>query len=111
MAVEDWSSVASENTTIDGTNIDEGCPPGGLNNAIRSVMAAVRVMYNNLPNVSTLMPKAGGVFSGTQPTYTGRGAYLHSNDSANASGQVYYLTTGTPLPTSPVNGMVVFFYS
>ncbi|MXO72865.1 phage tail protein [Alteraurantiacibacter buctensis] len=42
MAVSDWSSTASSNTTIDGVNIAEGCSPAGLNNAIRSIMAAVK---------------------------------------------------------------------
>jgi phage-related tail fiber protein len=42
MAVLDWSSTASSNTTIDGVNIAEGCSPAGLNNAIRSIMAAVK---------------------------------------------------------------------
>lgn len=111
MAVSDWSTTASANNTIDGTNIAEGCPPAGLNNAIRSVMASVRVMYDNLPSTGTLMPKAGGVFSGTQPIYTGRGAYLHHNDSANVSGRIYWLPTGSALPTSPANGDVVFFYA
>lgn len=42
MAVSDWSSTAGSNTTIDGVNIAEGCSPAGLNNAIRSIMAAVK---------------------------------------------------------------------
>lgn len=42
MAVSDWSTTASSNTTIDGTNIAEGCSPAGINNAIRSIMAAVK---------------------------------------------------------------------
>lgn len=42
MAVSDWSSTASSNTTIDGVNIAEGCSPAGINNAIRSIMAAVK---------------------------------------------------------------------
>src|SRR3546814_3350750 len=38
----DWSSSASSNTTVDGININTGCPAGNVDNAIRSVMALIR---------------------------------------------------------------------
>lgn len=38
MSVTDYSKTASSNTTIDSTDISEGCSPAGINNAIRSVM-------------------------------------------------------------------------
>lgn len=41
MAVEDWSTTAGSNTSIDGTNIAENCPPGNINNAIRAIMANI----------------------------------------------------------------------
>lgn len=41
MAVKDWSTTAASNTAIDGINIAEGCPPSGINDAIRAVMANV----------------------------------------------------------------------
>lgn len=47
MAISDWDSTASNNTNIDGVNIAENCPPGGINNAIRSIMAAVRAAISN----------------------------------------------------------------
>jgi microcystin-dependent protein len=40
--VSDWSAVADENTTVDGINIAEHCPAKNMNNAIRSVMAALK---------------------------------------------------------------------
>jgi hypothetical protein len=40
--VSDWSAVADENTTVDGINIAEHCPAKNINNAIRSVMAALK---------------------------------------------------------------------
>ena len=42
MPVQDWSSTADENTSIDGINIAEHCPAKNINNAIRSVMASVK---------------------------------------------------------------------
>lgn len=39
MPLADYDSTAANNTAISGTNIAEGCPPGGVNNAIRQIMA------------------------------------------------------------------------
>lgn len=48
MAVSDWSAVADENTSIDGINIAEHCPAKNINNAIRSVMAALKTKCDAL---------------------------------------------------------------
>jgi len=45
MAVSDWSTTASSNTSIDGTNIAEGCPAGNANDGLRKIMANVRAMF------------------------------------------------------------------
>jgi len=42
--VSEWSSTPSNNTDIGGINIDEGCAPSGINNAIRELMAQVKDM-------------------------------------------------------------------
>ena len=42
MAVSDYHVNPDENTTISGINIAEGCPPSGINNAIRQLMADIR---------------------------------------------------------------------
>lgn len=99
MAVSDYSSTPASNTAISGINIAENCSPANINNAIRQIMADVRVMYNDLPDTSVLQTKAAAVFSGTQPTYDGRGAYLHHNNSANASGRVFIQASGGAAPT------------
>ena len=111
MAVTDYSITPGSNTTISSINVAEGCPPGNLNNAFRQIMADVRVMYDNLPSVAGLAPLTGAVFTGTQPIYSGRGAFLHNADSANSSGRVSILPTGSSNPTSPANGDIVFFYT
>lgn len=41
MGITDYSTTAASNTTINGVNIDEGCNPGGINNAIREIMADI----------------------------------------------------------------------
>ena len=42
MAVKDYNTNPDLNTTISGINIAEGCPPSGINNAIRQLMADVK---------------------------------------------------------------------
>ena len=42
MAVNDYNTNPDLNTTISGINIAEGCPPSGINNAIRQLMADVK---------------------------------------------------------------------
>lgn len=111
MAVSDYSTTPGSNTTISGINIAEGCPPANINNAIRQVMADVKGAFDAVPDVSGKLNAAGGVFTGTQPIYTGRGAYLHHIDSANVSGRISILTTGSANPTSPSNGDFAFFYT
>lgn len=43
-SVTDWSPNPDLNGDIDGLNIAEQCPPSGINNAIRSVMAQVAAL-------------------------------------------------------------------
>lgn len=104
MAVSDYSTTPASNTAISGINIDEGCAPGGLNGALRQMMADVRVMYNNLPSTAGYMPTAGGTFSGTQPIYTGRGAYAHHNSAAFTSFRVFTQATGGAVPSGMLPG-------
>jgi hypothetical protein len=39
-SVWDWNTNPNNNATIDGAAVSEGCAPSGINNAIRSLMAA-----------------------------------------------------------------------
>lgn len=110
MAISDYNTDPSLNKTISGINIDEFCPPGNLNNAVRQIMADVKFKFDSLPVVTGKVDASGGVFSGTQPIYSGRGAMLHHNSATNASGRVYVLADGSANPTSPANGDMVFFY-
>lgn len=111
MAVSDWFTTQAANITIDGTNIDENCPPGNMNFMGRAIMASVRVMYDNLPSIATLMPKIGGTFSGTQPIFLAEGAFLHHASASNASGKMSLLPTGSARPASPANGDIVFYHA
>lgn len=46
MSVSTYSTTPSANTSINGINIDEGCAPGNINNAIRQQMADTRGFWN-----------------------------------------------------------------
>ena len=57
--VSEWDSTASGNTDINGININEGCPPSTINNAIREAMAQVKDLVDgssgdSLTNSGTL---------------------------------------------------------
>ena len=109
MAVQDYSTDPNQNTTISGINIGEGMPPANVNNAMRQMMADIRVFYNGIPVTDIFATKDAAVFEGTQPKYTGRGAMLHHNDPNNTSARVFILAEGSPNPTSPANGDIVCF--
>jgi hypothetical protein len=40
--ISEYDVVAANNTDVDGINIAESCPPSGINNAIREVMAHLK---------------------------------------------------------------------
>lgn len=48
MSVSDYSTDPDLNTTISGINIAEGCPPSGINDAIRQLMADVKAKTDTL---------------------------------------------------------------
>ena len=43
MGFSDYNSNPDLNVSISGVNIGEGCPPSGINNAIRQIMADAKV--------------------------------------------------------------------
>jgi hypothetical protein len=60
--ISDYSSTsagAGLNTDIAGINIDEGCPPSGINNAIRTLMAQVKDLQSGASG-DTIPLTAGG---------------------------------------------------
>ena len=109
MSFASYSATPSANSSIAGTNVAENCAPANINDAIRQLMADGRALNDALPDLSTVVPKTGGVFTGN-PTFTGAGGYLYNAASAQPGGAVYVLPTGTALPSSPAEGTFVFFY-
>ena len=58
------SAGANLNTDIAGINIDEGCAPSGINNAIRTLMAQIRDLQSGVSGDS-IPVAAGGTGSNT----------------------------------------------
>lgn len=43
--ISEYSTTAASNTDINSINIDEGCAPSGINDAIRTLMAQMAALY------------------------------------------------------------------
>ncbi len=108
-----WSTTPASNTTVDGISIAEGCSPGNLNGADRAIMAGVKELADDVTalsaGLSAYMPKAAGTFSGTQPIYTGEGAFLHNAGSSYTSGKVTFLTEGSSNPSGNSGDIAIFY--
>ena len=62
--ISEYSSTANSNTDIAGINIDEGCAPSGINNAIRTLMAQLKDWQAGTSGDYTAV-SAGGTGVGT----------------------------------------------
>ena len=95
MAVKDYKTNPDENTTISDINIAEGCPPSGINNAIRQLMADVKQNSDDqrteFSKVMTGATASAPGTSGNVPApqagdqnrpLTGKGKYAESIDCA-----------------------------
>jgi hypothetical protein len=111
MSVSSWSTNPALNVTVNGVNIAENCPPGNLNDAARAIMAGVATLRDSIPSTAGFAPLTGAVFTGTQPRYTGAGAYLFNASTADTSGRVHRLAEGSALPSGASNGDIVFFFT
>lgn len=107
-SASEFSTTPGDNTTIGGVNVAEDCAPSGLNDAIRYLAATARDSYDRIGDPTTLMPKAGGTFTGDIGR-SGRGGFLHHANGAQTSGQFYILPEGTARPTA-AEGVMVLYY-
>jgi len=86
------SAGAALNTDIANINIDEGCAPSGINNAIRALMAQVKDLQSGASG-DTIPVLAGGTGGANATT-------ARSNLSAAASGANSDITSLTGLTTA-----------
>ena len=110
MSFRDYSTTPGSNTTIAGINIAENCNPNGINNAIRQVMADGRDLADDVDaiDISGKANLNAPVFTG-QPTYTGRGAFIHHSNAANASGRIFVQASGAATPTMSNGDILALF--
>lgn len=80
MSVSDYNSDPDLNTTISGINIAEGCPPSGINNAIRQMMADVKDLDGDIVHKSGSETVSGAkTFSAKiSDTSTGGASFEHA---------------------------------
>ncbi len=50
MGVEDWSTTASQNTSVGDVSISEGCSAKNINNGLRQMMADIKAWIEAYPN-------------------------------------------------------------
>jgi hypothetical protein len=108
MSVTDYSKTASSNTSIDSTDISEGCSPAGINNAIRSVMKDIAEVVDGTTAMTAFavdnLKLDGNTLSSTDtngditldPNGTGNvviGNYEFDADQTVGSGQDEYILT------------------
>ena len=111
MSFSDYSTTPANNTSIGGVSIAEGCAAGNLNDAVRQLAADGKALSDTVDDidVSNLMPKSGGAFSG-QITRQGRGGFIHHANATQSGGKVSILATGSSRPSNPSEGDMVFYY-
>jgi hypothetical protein len=52
--VTEWDATASNNTVVADINIAEACPPSGINNALREIMAQIKAVDAGTQALTTL---------------------------------------------------------
>ena len=113
--ISDWNVNPVYNTDIAGIDIDEGCAPSGINNAIRTVMAQVKDLQAGTSG-DTLPIAAGGTGTTSFPTGIIKGAGTSALSAATA-GTDYTTPTGTEslsnktITASPISGSTGAFTS
>lgn len=107
--VSEWDSNASGNTDINGININEGCPPSTINNAIRETMAQVKDLVDGSSGDS--LTNSGTLTSSGTLAVTGA---MTVDGASGTSGQ-FLTSTGTGSTptwttlTAFVSGMIMLW--
>ena len=85
--ISEYSTTNSQNTDIQSINIDEGCAPSGINNAIRELMVHLRNFQTNASGdgatLASLVVQGTGSFTGSV-TLSG-GATLSGTNTLSGS--------------------------
>ena len=98
--ISEWDSVAANNTDINNININEGCPPSTINNAIRETMAQVKDYIDG--SSGDYLVNNGGITSNGQVSFNGDtriNGQFRLNGSSGFAGQVFTSSGGTNVPS------------
>lgn len=99
MAVSNYSTSPDQNTQISGINIAEGCPPSGINNAIRQLMADVKSYADDVDARESLPSQSGQA-----------GRFLTTDGSTASWAKVQGHTVSTAAPSGGSDGDVWIQY-
>jgi len=105
--ISEYDSTAANNTDVDGINIAESCPPSGINNAIREVMAHLKDFQEGTSGDS--LTNAGTLTSSGTLAVTGN---FTLDGSAGTSGQIVVSAGSGNTPTWGnifVSGMIMMW--
>jgi len=105
--ISEYDAVAANNTDVDGINIAESCPPSGINNAIREVMAHLKDFQTGTSGDS--FTNAGTITSSGTLAVTGN---FTLDGAAGTSGQVIVSAGSGNTPTwgnAFVAGMIMMW--
>ena len=95
--ISEYSATNSANTDIEGINIDEGCPPSSINNAIRELMVHLKEFQTGASGDAFTF--AGGTLMSGTNTISGAAVIsgnINSSGTANTfSGGVVHSGTNT----------------
>jgi hypothetical protein len=102
--ISEYSATNSANTDIEGINIDEGCPPSSINNAIREVMVHLKEFQTGASGDAFTF--AGGTLMSGTNTISGA-AVISGN--INSSGTTNTFSGGNILSgTNTFSGTNIF---
>ncbi len=111
--VSEWDSVAANNTDINSININEGCPPSTINNAIRETMAQIKDWQDGSSGdgwtSSGTVTASGTLVSSGTLSVTGS---LTLDGATGTSGQVLVSSGSAATPTwgdAFVTGMIMLW--
>lgn len=107
LEVQNWDTIADNNTTVAGTNISEGCLAANVNNALRAIMAAVKEFMGGIGTVTEVVTSLATVFAknGVNVDITS----LRSSTAISETGTVTATTLGfRGLPANTATGAHTF---
>jgi hypothetical protein len=115
--VSEWSATPADNTDVGGIDINEGCAPSGINNAIRDVMAQIKDMQTGADGdnfvvggnltVNGTTSLTGALTGNVTGNLTGNVTGNVSGTSANVTGIVAVANGGTGATSLAANNVIL----